>query len=188
MQNTNKTKYQNKIITIPNMLSLLRIFLIPLIIWLYCDRKDYVMTCAVLTFSGITDIVDGIIARKCNMISDFGKVFDPIADKLTQLTVLACLVIRYKFMLLPIVLLVLKEASDLLTGFLTFRKIGSVLGAEWHGKATTILLYLMMFTHIVWVDIPMIVSSISVLVCIFMIILSAVLYGIRNIKLIQQNK
>ena len=166
------------------MLSLLRIFLIPLIIWLYCFKKDYILTCAVLTFSGITDVVDGIIARKFNMISDFGKVFDPIADKLTQLTVLACLVLRYKFMLIPIVLLVLKEASDLLTGFLTFRKTGKVLGAEWHGKATTILLYLMMFTHIVWVDIPSVVSNISVLICIFMIIVSAVLYGIRNIKLL----
>lgn len=166
------------------MLSLLRICLIPVIIWLYCFQKNYILTCAVLTFSGVTDVVDGIIARKCNMISDFGKVFDPVADKLTQLTVLACLVLRYKFMLLPIVLLVLKEASDLLTGYLTFRKTGDVLGAEWHGKATTILLYLMMFIHLVWVDIPPIVSNISVLVCIFMIILSAILYGIRNIKLL----
>lgn len=166
------------------MLSLLRILLIPLMIWLYCVKGAYILTCTVLTLSGITDIIDGIIARKFNMISDFGKVFDPIADKLTQLTVLVCLVIQFKLMLFPAVLLVLKELSDLLTGFLTFRKTGKVLGAEWHGKVTTILLYLMMFIHIVWADIPPLTSSISVLVCIFMIVLSAVLYGIRNIKLL----
>ena len=184
MQNANDTKYKNKIITLPNMLSLLRICLIPLIIWLYCVKNDYVMTCAILTFSGVTDIVDGIIARKCNMISDFGKVFDPVADKLTQLTVLACLVMRYKFMLVPIVMLPLKEISDLLTGCLTFRRTGRVLGAEWHGKTTTVLLYLMMFIHIVWIDIPPIVSNVLILACISMIIASAVLYGIRNIKLL----
>ena len=184
MQNTTKTDYQSKILTIPNMLSLLQIFLIPLMIWLYCFKKDYILTCAVLTFSGITDVFDGIIARKCNMTSDFGKVFDPIADKLTQLTVLACLIMQFKLMLVPAVLLVIKELSDLLTGFLTFRKTGDVLGAEWHGKVTTILLYLMMFIHIVWADIPPIASSISVFVSILMIIVSAVLYGIRNIKLL----
>ena len=50
---------------------------------------------------------------------------------------LACLIMQFKLMLVPAVLLVIKELSDLLTGFLTFRKTGDVLGAEWHGKVTT---------------------------------------------------
>ena len=77
-------KYKHKIITIPNILSLFRLLLIPVIMWLYIVRKDPLWTTAVLALSGITDIVDGIVARKCHMVSDFGKAFDPVADKLTQ--------------------------------------------------------------------------------------------------------
>lgn len=63
----------------------------------------------VLLLSGLTDVVDGIIARKCNMISDFGKAFDPIADKLTQAAMLCCLVVRFNYMLIPLGMLVIKE-------------------------------------------------------------------------------
>ena len=79
-----ENKYKNKILTIPNILSFFRLCLIPVIVWLYIGRENYFWTLVILIPSGITDIVDGIIARKCNMISDFGKAFDPIADKLTQ--------------------------------------------------------------------------------------------------------
>ena len=93
-------KYKHKIITIPNVLSFFRLLLIPVIVWLYIVKKYPIWTMAVLALSGITDIVDGIIARKCNMISDFGKAFDPVADKLTQIAMLFCLVSRFRWMLL----------------------------------------------------------------------------------------
>ena len=73
--------YQKKIITIPNILSFFRLCLIPVIVWLYTVKQDYLWTLLILLLSAITDIVDGIIARKFNMISDFGKAFDPVADK-----------------------------------------------------------------------------------------------------------
>ena len=95
-------KYKHKIITIPNILSFFRLLLIPVIVWLYIVKKDPIWTMAVLALSGITDIVDGIIARKCNMVSDFGKAFDPVADKLTQIAMLFCLVSRFRWMLLPL--------------------------------------------------------------------------------------
>lgn len=104
-------KYKNKIITIPNILSLFRLLLIPVIVWLYVFRQDYLWTTAILALSGITDIIDGIIARKCNMISDFGKAFDPVADKLTQIAMLFCLVSRFQWMLLPLCVLVVKEIT-----------------------------------------------------------------------------
>lgn len=97
-----ENKYKNKILTIPNILSFLRLCLIPVIVWLYVDKQDYLWALLVLILSGITDIVDGIIARKCNMISDFGKAFDPIADKLTQMATLYCLISRFSYMLIPL--------------------------------------------------------------------------------------
>ena len=80
----NKRFSKNAILTIPNLISLFRILLIPLIIWLYCGKKQYAATIAVVAISGVSDIIDGKIARKFNMVSDVGKVLDPIADKLTQ--------------------------------------------------------------------------------------------------------
>lgn len=75
-------KYLKKenILTIPNLLSLIRILLIPFIIWLYCAQKAYLHTIIVIALSGFTDIIDGKIARKFNMVSDVGKVLDPVAD------------------------------------------------------------------------------------------------------------
>ena len=58
---------RENILTIPNLLSLFRIFLIPLIVWLYCRLKHYTATIAVIALSGATDIIDGKIARKFNM-------------------------------------------------------------------------------------------------------------------------
>ena len=74
---------KENVLTIPNLLSLFRLLLIPVIVWLYCVRQDYRWTIVALAVSGLSDILDGIIARKFNMVSDLGKILDPCADKLT---------------------------------------------------------------------------------------------------------
>ena len=178
------SKYQKKILTIPNLLSLLRIFMIPPLVWLYCIKEDYFATLVLLTLSGITDVADGIIARRFNMISDFGKAFDPVADKLTQAVMLFCLTSRFELMLLPLLLLVVKETIAAITGILSIKKSGKVMGALWHGKAATVMLYIIMAMHIIWFDLPMTVSYVSILACSAMMIFSAILYSIRNIKVI----
>ena len=178
------SKYQKKILTIPNLLSLLRIFMIPPLVWLYCIKEDYFATLVLLTLSGITDVADGIIARRFNMISDFGKAFDPVADKLTQAVMLFCLTARFELMLLPLLLLVVKETIAAITGILSIKKSGKVMGALWHGKAATVMLYIIMAMHIIWFDLPLTVSYVSILACSAMMIFSAILYSIRNIKVI----
>ncbi|MBE7057415.1 MAG: CDP-alcohol phosphatidyltransferase family protein [Ruminococcaceae bacterium] len=156
-------------------------------IWLYCYEENYFMTLLVLVLSGITDVADGFIARKFNMVSDFGKAFDPVADKLTQIGVMFCLVKRFSFMKIPLVILVVKELFAGITGLITIRKTGKVMGAVWHGKLTTVLLYSMMALHIVWFNIPERISDISIFLCTIMMLTSAVLYGIRNIEMIRSN-
>jgi len=188
IKNNTKTNidYSKKIITIPNIMSLFRLFLIPIIAWLYIKEKNYDMTLIILSLSGLTDIADGIIARKFNMISDFGKAFDPIADKLTQIIVLFCLLSRFDFMIVPLALLIVKEIFAGITGLLTIKKTHRVNSAVWHGKATTVLLYIMMAVHIIWYNIPAVYSNILITVCTAMMLLSAVLYGIKNITLIYE--
>jgi len=177
--------YQNKIITIPNILSFFRICLIPVIIWLYNVKQDYIWTLFILLLSAVTDIVDGIIARKCNMISDFGKAFDPVADKLTQMAMLFCLVSRFPHMMIPFVLLVVKEIFTGITALITIKRTNTVKGAVWHGKLTTVALYSMMSIHLLWYNIPRTVSLILVGICIGIMLMSFILYAIQNIKAIK---
>lgn len=177
-------KYRSKIITIPNILSFFRILLIPVIVWLYIVRKNPVWTTVVLALSGITDIVDGIIARKFHMVSDFGKAFDPVADKLTQIAMLFCLVSRFKWMLLPLCVMVVKEITAGIMGLLVIRKTGKVEGAVWHGKATTVSLYSMMTIHLIWFNIPSIVSGILIGACTALALLSAFMYSRENLSIL----
>ena len=181
-------KYKHKIITIPNVLSFFRLLLIPVIVWLYIVKKDPIWTMAILALSGITDIVDGIIARKCNMISDFGKAFDPVADKLTQIAMLFCLVSRFRWMLLPLCVLVVKEITAGIMGLMVIRKTGNVDGAVWHGKATTVALYSMMIIHLLWFNIPGVISGILIGACTSLALLSAFLYTRENLKKLRSGR
>lgn len=180
-----ENKYQNKILTIPNALSLFRICLIPVIVWLYMCKEDYFWTLIIFLLSGLTDIVDGFIARKCKMISDFGKAFDPIADKLTQAATLCCLVVRFNYMLIPLGMLVVKEVINGITALISIKKTKKVEGAVWHGKLTTVSLYLMMAVHLIWFNISTTVSLILVGVCIGIMLMSFIMYSVRNIKAIK---
>ena len=181
-------KYKHKIITIPNVLSFFRLLLIPVIVWLYIGKKDPIWTMVILALSGITDVVDGIIARKCNMISDFGKAFDPVADKLTQIVMLFCLVTRFKWMLLPLCVMVIKEVTAGILGLLVIRKTGNVYGAVWHGKATTVSLYSMMIVHLIWYSIPGVISGILIGACTALALLSAFMYSRQNAKILLEKK
>ena len=181
-------RYKHKIITIPNILSLFRLLLIPVIMWLYIVKEDPVLTTVILALSGTTDIVDGIIARKCHMVSDFGKAFDPVADKLTQIAMLFCLVSRFKWMLLPLCVMVIKEVTAGILGLLVIRKTGKVDGAVWHGKATTVSLYSMMIIHLIWYNIPGVISGILIGACTALALLSAFMYTRENLKKLRSRR
>lgn len=171
-----------KILTIPNILSIFRLSLIPLIVWLYCGENNYAMTGNVLIISGITDIADGFIARHFHMVSDLGKILDPIADKLTQIVVLGCLMYRFPLMLVLIIIMFIKETFMGITGFLIIRRKKMVHSSNWHGKLATVLLYITMFLHIFWYEISSVISLLTIVVCAMAILMSFVLYAILNLK------
>lgn len=183
MNSENKT--ENKILTIPNLLSLFRLILIPVIIWLYWFRKDYFPAGVLLIISGLTDLADGYIARHFNAVSNVGKILDPIADKLTQTAMLFCLVTRFPLMAAPFGFLVIKEVFIGTTGLLMIRKTGKVVGADFHGKVATTLLYAMMILHIFWIDIPSAVSAVSILICLVSMAFTLLTYGSRNMRVLQ---
>lgn len=175
-----KSKYQDKILTVPNVLSAFRISLIPIIACLYLINKNYMMTGILVLFSGLTDVVDGWIARRFNMISDLGKILDPVADKSTQIVVAMLLVTRFQLMLLPLIIGVIKEIFMGISGYFVVKKCGVVLGAEWHGKLATVILTLTMALHLLWYEITPEFSTVTIMLSSVAIVLSLVLYAIRN--------
>lgn len=178
------TSTENKIITIPNLLSMARILLIPIIVYLYVFKHQYTAAGIFILLSGATDIVDGWIARTFHMISNLGKALDPIADKLTQVTVMGCLVTRFPLMIIPLLLMVIKETCMTFTGAAVIHKTGIVPAAVWHGKVATAVLYAMMMVHVFWQEIPSILSITLILLSAALILLSFILYMQNNLHLI----
>ena len=165
-----------KILTIPNLLSLLRLIMIPQLMWLYLRKQDYVQTVILLALSGATDVLDGIIARKFDMISDFGKAFDPVADKLTQMAMLYCVGTTFPEIRFLLILLVVKEVLSGIMSLISIQKTGQVQGAQWHGKVVTVLLYTLIADRIV----PGLLSQVLLIVCAGMMLLSMALYWKRH--------
>lgn len=178
------TTRQHRILTIPNLLSLLRLCMIPLFVLLY-RRGLYLETALTLVLSGVTDLVDGWYARRFHAVSDLGKALDPIADKLTQAAMLLCLTSDHPTLLVPLLLLVIKEVFASVSGLIVIRATGSVPSAVWHGKATTLLLYLLMLIHVIWKDIPAALSNTLTGVCVVMMLVSMTLYAVKNVRSIR---
>ena len=176
---------ENRIITIPNFLSVCRILMIPVFIWAYSCRKEYPLAFLILCLSGITDLVDGFIARTFHMVSNLGKALDPLADKLTQGAVLLCLGSRYPQMLFLAGLLVAKEIITGLMSLSAIHKTKEVKSADWHGKVTTCLLYFTMLLHILWGGIPQTASVLLTVLCVIMMAVSFVMYFRRNVNLLR---
>ena len=176
-----------KVFTIPNVLSMFRICLIPVFIYMYMAQKN-TSAFFVLVLSGITDVADGFIARRFNMISPVGKALDPLSDKLTQTAMLFCLLGKFKAMAVPFILMIIKELFSGAVAFVAIKKTGEVCGADWHGKMTTVLLYGMMALHIVWQTIPPVLSNLLVGVCVLSMLMSLVLYSMRNIGMARDSR
>jgi cardiolipin synthase len=142
----------------------------------------------VVIISTLTDIADGFIARKFNMITDFGKFIDPVADKATQLTVFACLITKFKIMLIPFLVLLVKEVGSLALRGYVFNKTGLVRGAKWHGKASTGVVIFIVVLHLAWVGIPAGVSLGAIIFSTAFMLFSGTLYTVEALKLLKYGK
>lgn len=145
--------WKKEIITIPNLLSFFRLILIPVYMVIYLkarDTDDYICAGVILAISCITDMFDGKIARKFNMITTFGKFLDPLADKLTQFCLLLCLAIRYRVLRAVLVLFILKELFQLFAGIMAARRGYILKGALISGKICTTILFISLVALVVF--------------------------------------
>lgn len=136
--------WKKDILNIPNMLSLFRLALIPVYMYIYMNAEkpsEYAIAGGILAVSCLTDMVDGKIARKYNMITPLGKLLDPIADKFTQLVLTICLSLKYPVMRPVLILFLVKEFFQFFAALFNYRK-GKVLdGALPAGKVCTTVLF-----------------------------------------------
>ena len=130
--------------------------------------------------------MDGSVARRFNMISNFGKVFDPIADKLTQMAIIACLITRFWWMVIPLVIFVIKELGMNVVGLVAAKKTGVIKGANWHGKVNTVVFFVLMVIHLAWYTITPMASHILVAISVVTMIVSAALYTVDYVKMLKQ--
>lgn len=125
---------------VPNILTAIRLLLIPVIFY-FALNENYILAVVFLTLSGLTDVLDGYIARKYNFISDFGTLFDPLADKLTQISTLVVLVIQKIIPLWILIVVIVKELLMIAGAAFLYDK-NTVVGSRWYGKAATVLFYI----------------------------------------------
>ena len=177
---TNNNSNNNKIFTIPNILSIMRVAILPLIVYIYMF-SDHPWIAGILTIlSGVTDLIDGYIARRFNQISNLGKILDPIADKLTLLIVFICVAIKNPIMILLLGAELIKDIFVLISSSIRVFYTKEVHCAEWEGKVCTALAYLSIISHMLF-NISWEISSIWIISVSSLILLLGILYIIENI-------
>ena len=135
------TKARNKNLTVPNVLSVLRILVVPFFAWRFL-AGDLYTAAGLLVLSGLSDLFDGMIARKFDQVTELGKMLDPFADKLTQGVVALCLAVKFPVICPVLAIFVLKELTMLGCGaFLLLKRRKRPCAAKWYGKVATVMFY-----------------------------------------------
>ncbi len=168
------------LIKIPNILCYLRILMVPLFLHIYFtadEQNDFYIATFVVMASGLTDFLDGQLARRLNMVTDLGRIIDPLADKLMQLAMLAALTVRVKYMYLLVIFLVVKELLTSILGFFVMRYAKRRLnGAKWYGKVCTAVLYVIMLALVAFPGMEKGLQEILLIVCACGLALAFVMY------------
>ncbi len=135
---------------IPNILSAIRIALVGVFVVVFFADVSKIWSLVVFLTAGVTDVIDGILARKFNWITDFGKILDPFADKLMQCTALVCLCIESIVPLWFLLIFFAKEIMTLFIGFLVIRRRSVVVVSKWYGKMAVCLFYATIFLAVIF--------------------------------------
>lgn len=168
---------------IPNTLTIFRILLIPVFVAAYflLPEEYFYVPAIILVISGLTDIADGYIARRFNQITPLGRFLDPVADKFTMAAVMVSLSITHPPLRWFFGIYFVKEISLGLIGLAMLKSWRNSIPAKWYGKATTALLYALLFTVLLYPTIPEWLLIILILVPTVFIVLSFIFY-LKEIK------
>ncbi|MBH1942171.1 CDP-alcohol phosphatidyltransferase family protein [Mobilitalea sibirica] len=177
--------------SIPNILCYIRFLLIPAFVILYIkadEPGEYLQAAAVVLISGLTDFLDGFIARTFHMVTEFGKLIDPLADKLTQASLIFVLVVKIKWMFLLLILFIAMQLFMLGAGIAMLRKGKRLNGAKWFGKVSTTVFYAVMLVLVAVPNLEISVINILMLVCGGFLLLSFLLYIREYLRMYHETK
>ena len=179
--------WKKEVFSIPNLLSYLRLALIPVICAMY-KKQEYFITAILVVISGLTDLLDGYIARHFDMITDLGKVVDPVADKLTQFALVLLLQDRYPWFLSLVLLLVVKELFMGVMGLIVVHNQKQVHSAIWCGKLSTMVFYCVMILLLFFPNLSEFTAEALAILCASAMLLSLIVYAVYYVKLIKTSK
>ena len=192
--------YLNKVFTIPNILSLIRLCLIPVIVVQYVVLQQYIVAAIITVISGLTDVLDGFIARKYNMVTMLGKFLDPIADKVLVSTalILICASIQVAskeiFSVVIAVCVAIILARELIvSGFrIVAASSGLVLAADKLGKIKTVLqdaaILVLAVSLGIEIDVVFYVGFGLLCAATLLTIISGINYFIKNVSAFKETK
>ena len=167
---------------IPNILTIIRFILIPFI-FISVITKHYFIAIIIFTISAITDILDGYIARKFNYITDIGKLLDPLADKLTQISLLLALTMLNILPLWILIIVFVKECIIIISASFLYSKKDVVVYSKWYGKLATTLFYLAIVCSLIInqfnINLPFKVDLYLYYLALLATIFSLIMYGIK---------
>jgi len=128
---------------LPNILSAFRLVLVPFFPVLYFSdlENGEILAGGVFLLAGATDVLDGFIARRFGCVTPLGRVLDPLADKLMQISAMTTLTVDRRLPIWFFVIFTLKELFMLLGGFRLYRKNSDVIPSNFFGKLTAVLFY-----------------------------------------------
>ena len=166
-------------LSIPNLLGYFRIILLPIYLYVYMNAasdRDYYVAVFLMFLSFLSDFLDGKIARHFHMITDFGKILDPIADKITQGVLALSFTFRYPAVAVLLAVFLMKEFVMGIMGLYMMKKGFRTEGAKMHGKICTTVLDITMFILLLFHDLPVSYVYLMITICILAIIISFILY------------
>ncbi len=179
----------------PNKLTLLRVLLIPFFVWaMYVDQT--IIALVIFVVASATDALDGHLARKHNLVTNFGKFMDPIADKLLVMSALLMLVDRIG----AIFIIIMLGREFVISGFrLVASDAGIVIAAGKSGKLKTIVQMVMIVYLLVeqmltagavngasaWVELPMVIGDVLIWASVILSLYSCFEYIRDNFKLLE---
>lgn len=174
-----KERVLKEYFSIPNLMGYFRILLIPVYLFLYIraeTTEEYYMAAVVLLVSFLTDLFDGKIARRFDMVTEFGKILDPVADKLTQGAM--AISFSYKYPAMGILLFVFlgKEYLMAILGLYMMKKNYRMDGAQKHGKVCTAVLDLVMILVLILPGMSILIVNVLAGIAIIVMLSSLALY------------
>lgn len=170
---------------LPNKLTVLRVIMIPFFVFFYLTGKVYIAD-ILFILASLTDMLDGKIARKYNLVTNFGKFMDPLADKLLVCSAMICMIEMGKLPAWIVIVIIAREF--IISGFrLVASDNGIVIAASYWGKFKTVFQMAMIIVLIAdFGGVFDIIAQILIWIALALTIISLIDYVVKNKEVLTQ--